>query len=240
MKKSTKIIIGIVVIVLIIVAILGFLVIRDLKQEKNLETEVDELLSLMDTYPLKYEELETRLNRTITTGSYKEVESSVKAYLSSFVNSVKSLDSLFNSEKIIKAVSAENYKNDGPNFEKTKSNLNVANEELNKISEDLISFFTEEKAMSFIQDKHLDNYYTNLYRDYTVINSNDTESNSEIANTKKELTNSLNEFKQLINKEQEIIDFLVKNKRSWKIENDEIVFYSQTLVDKYNNLINEI
>ena len=241
MKKSTKILIGIlVVLLLIITATLGSCITRDLKQEKNLETEIDELLSLMDTYPLKYEELETRLNRTITTGSYAEVENSVKAYLSSFVNSVKSLDSLFNSEEIIKAVSAENYKNDGPNFKKTKNTLNVANEELNKISEDLISFFTEEKAMSFIQDKHLDNYYTNLYRDYTVIDSNDTESNSEIANTKKELTNSLNEFKQLINKEQEIIDFLAKNKRGWKIENNEIVFYSQSLLDKYNSLIDEI
>lgn len=237
MKKSTKIIIAIIIIVLIIVAIIGFLVIKDLKQEKNLEAELDELLSSMDTYPLKYDELETKLNRTITTGSYKEVENSVKAYIGSFISSIKSLDGLFDSDDIINAVSAENYKTDGPDFVKTKKNLSTASEELDKISEDLIAFFTEEKAMSFIKDKNLDNYYIDLYKKYTVA---DNESSSEIADTKKELTDSLNDFKKLINQEQEIIDFLVKNKRSWKIENDEIVFYSQTLVDKYNNLINEI
>lgn len=237
MKKSTKIIIAIVIIVLIIVAIIGFLVIKDLKQEKNLEAELDELLSSMDTYPLKYDELETKLNRTITTGSYKEVENSVKAYIGSFISSIKSLDGLFDSDDIINAVSAENYKTDGPDFVKTKKNLSTASEELDKISEDLIAFFTEEKAMSFIKDKNLDDYYIDLYKKYTVA---DNESSSEIADTKKELTDSLNDFKKLINQEQEIINFLVKNKRSWKIENDEIVFYSQTLVDKYNSLINEI
>ena len=237
MKKSTKIIIAIVIIVLIIVAIIGFLVIKDLKQEKNLEAELDELLSSMDTYPLKYDELETKLNRTITTGSYKEVENSVKAYIGSFISSIKSLDGLFDSDDIINAVSAENYKTDGPDFVKTKKNLSTASEELDKISEDLIAFFTEEKAMSFIKDKNLDDYYIDLYKKYTVA---DNESSSEIADTKKELTDSLNDFKKLINQEQEIINFLVKNKRSWKIENDEIVFYSQTLVDKYNSLINDI
>lgn len=238
MKKSTKIIIAIVVIVLIIAAIIGFFVIRDLKQETNLETELNDLLSSMDSYPLKYEELETKLNRTATTGSYKDVETSVKEYMRSFINSVKSLDTLFDSDDIINAVSAENYKNDGPDFVKTKKNLSTASEELDKISEDLLSFFTEEKAMSFIKDKNLDDYYIDLYKQYTV--AGDDESKSEIANTQKELTNSLNDFKKLINQEQEIIDFLVKNKRSWKIENDEIVFYSQTLIDKYNSLINEI
>lgn len=237
MKKSTKIIIAIIIIVLIIVAIIGFLVIKDLKQEKNLEAELDELLSSMDTYPLKYDELETKLNRAITTGSYKEVENSVKAYIGNFISSIKSLDGLFDSDDIINAVSAENYKTDGPDFVKTKKNLSTASEELDKISEDLIAFFTEEKAMSFIKDKNLDDYYIDLYKKYTVA---DNESSSEIADTKKELTDSLNDFKKLINQEQEIINFLVKNKRSWKIENDEIVFYSQTLVDKYNSLINEI
>ena len=237
MKKSTKIIIAIVIIVLIIVSIIVFIVIKDLKQEKNLEAELDELLSSMDTYPLKYDELETKLNRTITTGSYKEVENSVKAYIGSFISSIKSLDGLFDSDDIINAVSAENYKTDGPDFVKTKKNLSTASEELDKISEDLIAFFTEEKAMSFIKDKNLDDYYIDLYKKYTVA---DNESSSEIADTKKELTASLNDFKKLINQEQEIINFLVKNKRSWKIENDEIVFYSQTLVDKYNSLINEI
>lgn len=236
MKKSNKIIITICVIVFVLLAILAFFVIRDIKQENNLDNELNDLLSSIDSYPLNYNEIETKLNRTITTGSYLEVENSVKAYIGDFVNSVKTLDSLFDSENIIKATSAENYKNDGPNFTQTKKNLSVANEELNKVSESLISFFTEEKAMSFIKDKNLDDYYIELYKKYTVVDEN----TSEIANTKKELTDSLDNFKKLIKQEQEIIDFLSKNKRSWKMENNEMVFYSQSLLDKYNKLVSEI
>ena len=240
MKKSTKIVIAIVLVIVIILSAIGVKVILDLKQEKALGAELESVYSSLDKYPLKYDELDEKLSRTVTTSNYKDVEVSIKAYISFFVNSVKDLDSLFDSEDIISALSAENYKNDGPEFIKTRKNLAIAKTELERISNDLSSFFNEEKSLEFIADKNLDNYYLDFYKKYTIIPENDTDGNNEIAQAKEYLSTSLEDFKKLVSQEQDVIDFLVKNKNNWKIDGDQIVFSTEKLSNDYNKLISEI
>lgn len=240
MKKSTKIVIAIILVIVIILVAIGVKVILDLKQEKALDAELESVYSSLDKYPLKYDELDEKLSRTVTTGNYKDVEVSIKAYISFFVNSVKDLDSLFDSEDIISALSAENYKNDGSEFIETRKNLAIAKTELERISNDLSSFFTEEKALEFIADKNLDNYYLDFYKKYTIIPENDTDGNNEIAQAKEDLSTSLEDFKKLVSQEQDVIDFLVKNKNNWKIDGDQIVFSTEKLSNDYNKLISEI
>lgn len=240
MKKSTKIVIAIVLVIVIILSAIGVKVILDLKQEKALGAELESVYSSLDKYPLKYDELDEKLSRTVTTSNYKDVEVSIKAYISFFVNSVKDLDSLFDSEDIISALSAENYKNDGPEFIKTRKNLAIAKTELERISNDLSSFFNEEKSLEFIADKNLDNYYLDFYKKYTIIPENDTDGNNEIAQAKEDLSTSLEDFKKLVSQEQDVIDFLVKNKNNWKIDGDQIVFSTEKLSNDYNKLISEI
>ena len=240
MKKSTKIVIAIVLVIVIILSAIGVKVILDLKQENALGAELESVYSSLDKYPLKYDELDEKLSRTVTTSNYKDVEVSIKAYISFFVNSVKDLDSLFDSEDIISALSAENYKNDGPEFIKTRKNLAIAKTELERISNDLSSFFNEEKSLEFIADKNLDNYYLDFYKKYTIIPENDTDGNNEIAQAKEDLSTSLEDFKKLVSQEQDVIDFLVKNKNNWKIDGDQIVFSTEKLSNDYNKLISEI
>ncbi len=237
MKKSIKIAIVVGIIVIVLAAIFGFMIMSDLKQEEKLTTELNSLFTSLESYPLNYDELNTKLSQTVTTKSYYEVETSVKAYISDFVNTMKELDGLFNNETIVNALSAANIKADGQDFTKTKQELKTANETMDKIYSDFGNYFTEERAMSYIADKNLDEYYTNLYRKYTI-ESDDNSFNLEKEG--KELVSSLDGFKNLIVKEQEIIDLLVKNKRSWKMENDTLVFYSQSLSKQYNKLTDEL
>lgn len=237
MKKGKKIAIAIVVLILIVLGIFGFMIVKDLKQEEKLTDELNSLFGMLENYPLNYDEIEPKLAKTITTGSYYEVETSVKSYVSDFVGNMKELDKLFNNETLVNALSATNIKKDGQDFTKTKKELNNANKSLDTIYKNLSNSFAEEKAMSYINDKNLDEYYTNLYKKY-VLSSDDVSSSLE--ETGKEIISSLDQFKNLIAKEQEIIDFLVKNKRSWKLENDTLVFYSNTLSNKYNKLTSEL
>ena len=102
------------------------------------------------------------------------------------------------------------------------------------------SFFNEEKSLEFIADKNLDNYYLDFYKKYTIIPENDTDGNNEIAQAKEDLSTSLEDFKKLVSQEQDVIDFLVKNKNNWKIDGDQIVFSTEKLSNDYNKLISEI
>ena len=81
----------------------------------------------------------------------------------------------------------------------------------------------------------LDEYYTDLYKQYVL-----GDNLSEMESARDEIVKSLNDLKALIENEQEAINFLVKNKRSWKVENNQLVFYSDSLIKQYNNIIAKI
>ena len=51
---------------------------------------------------------------------------------------------------------------------------------------------------------------------------------------------NLNDLKSLIDTEEETIDFLVNNKDNWEVENDQIAFYSDELINQYNDLISKL
>lgn len=235
MKKGTKIAIVVGVIVIAIVAIFAFMVMNDLKQEENLNNELNALFDSIDNFPLNYDEIDAKLNQTVTTGSYYELEKSVKTYVANLVYSFKELDNLLNEDAIANVLSASNLKEDGPNFTKTNQYLKESKEALAKVSSDIDNYFTEEKAMTYIEGKQLDNYAVELYKKYTI-NSED----SSLEQDRKEITDTLNQLKTLFDKQQEIIDFLTKNKRSWKIENNNLIFYSQSLSNQYNKLVSEL
>lgn len=235
MKKGTKIAIIVGVIVIAIVAIFAFMVMNDLKQEENLDNELNALFDSIDNFPLNYDEIDAKLNQTVTTGSYYELEKSVKAYVADVVSSFKELDNLLDDKAISNVLSASNLKTDGPNFTKTNQYLKESKEALAKISSDIDNYFTEEKAMTYIEGKHFDNYSVELYKKYTI-NSED----SSLEQDRKEMKDTLNQLKTLFDKQQEIIDFLAKNKRSWKMEKDNLVFYSQSLSNQYNKLVEEL
>lgn len=241
MKKKTKIILGIIAILVIaVIAIVAFMFVKDLKQEENLNTELASLYELLDKYPLNYEAIDVNLKQTITSGDYAKVERAVKDYSGNFVTYVKQLDELFNNQALVNALSTDNIKEDGPDFTKTKQQLDDAKNSLDKIYSDLSSYFTENKVMSYINDKNLDDYYIDLYKKYTFEGSKEDGSSFDLEAEGKEIISSLDEFKNLITTEQELVEFLIKNKRSWKVVNNELVFYSSNLTNQYNNLISKL
>ena len=236
MKSKTKIILSIIAILVIacIVAI-AFMITSDLKQEEKLEKELDSLYTLLNNYPLDYASLDKQLSTTITTDDYAKVEKAIKDYSGDFVNYMKQLDTLLNDETIINALNIENIKKDGPDFTKTKKQLSEAKASLDTILADFSNYLTEEAALSYIKDIELDEYYADLYKQYAL-----GDNLSEMESTRNEMVKNLNDIKALIGNEEKTINFLVKNKRSWKVQNNELVFYSESLTKQYNNMIAEI
>ena len=79
MKK--KIIIAIIVIVIAVIGALGYMVISDLGQEEKLNQEFSEIADLSNAENINTDELNKRLDRTVTTGDYAKVEVALKSYL---------------------------------------------------------------------------------------------------------------------------------------------------------------
>ena len=236
MKKKTKIILIVIAIfVIACIAVIAFMVTSDLKQEEKLGKELDSLYALLNNYPLDYDSLDKKISTTITTDDYAKVENAIKNYSRDFVNYMKQFDTLINDETLINAVNVENIKDDGPDFTNTKKKLSESKASLDTILNNFSDYLTEEVALSYIKDIELDEYYTDLYKQYVL-----GDNLSEMESAKDEIVKSLNDVKALIENEEETINFLVENKGSWEIENDQLVFYSESLTKQYNDIIAKI
>ena len=98
----------------------------------------------------------------------------------------------------------------------------IIGDKLKECKEKYVEFFTEEKAMSYINNKGLDSYYTDFYKQEFV-------GDIENIGDSKIIEDSINEVIEVLNTSEEIINFLVENKNSWNIDGDNIVFSSESL-----------
>ena len=231
MKK--KILIGIGVLLVLIIGFIGYIVVTDLKQEEKLKNELEELSALVNEENIDVDKVKEMLNRTVTTGDYKVVETSFKQYLSDTFDSVFQMIDILNSDRLVSILSVENYQNDGPNFIETKAYITKTKNKLEELKNNYYSFLTEEKAMSYIENKGLDSYYVNLYKEEYV-------GDMETVNEDKTVEESINQIIELLNISEEVINFLSENSSSWNIEDNVIVFDTDELSNQYVDLINKI
>ena len=88
--------------------------------------------------------------------------------------------------------------------------------------------------MSYIENKNLDEYYIDLYKEIAL--SEDT----ALDENNKEIEESLNEATQVLDIETQVINFLSENKGKWEIQGENIVFSDESLSDQYNEYISQL
>lgn len=231
MKKKILIVIG--VIIAIIVGIIGYFVVVDLNQESKLQNELTELSNLVNEEDIDIDKINKKLNTIITTGDYAIVEKAYKNYLSDNFNNIIEMATLLNDEKITASLTVENYKEDGKDFKNTKKYLKETIQDLEECKNKYYEFLTEEKAMSYINNKNLNSYYIDFYKN-EIMGDIESERNDTT------VEDSLNDVISLLQNSEKVINFLSDNKDSWNIEGENIVFNSIDLTSKYEELINNL
>ena len=232
MKKA---IIGIIIaIVLVAVVGIGVLVVNDFRQEDILRQEMLEFENLTRAENIDLDQIDQRIRELKTTGDYGVLEKAMKDYLADVVNTSVSIANIINDERIVNALTPENYTEDGPDFVQTKQFLEQAKSDIEQYKTEVLTLLTNEGAMSYIEDKNLDQYYIDLYKEIAL--SEDT----AIEESNTELENSLDEMMKLLDVETQIINFLSENKDGWEIQGENIIFNNQTLQDQYNEYISQI
>ena len=232
MKK--KILLGVGIVVLVFAGIVGYMVVSDLGQEDKLKEELNSLNELVNADNIDLDLIYERLDRTVTKGDYAKVEKSFKTYLKdSFDNSIEIVN-LLNDERITTSLTAANYVEDGPDFINTKVYLTETKTKLEECKTKYQEFLTYDKVMSYIEDKNLDSYYIDLYKNEYVGDMDNTITEDD------EMVTSINEIIELLNNTEEIIDFLIANKGSWNVEVENINFDTNALAEQYDVLLNKL
>ena len=232
MKK--KIFIGIGIIVAIIVAIIAFMVVSDMIQEKKLMEEFQYVEGLTEKEDHETDEIKEALERVITKGDYGKVETSYKQYLKDVYGNMENISKILDDEKITNSLTSENYKEDGPDFVTTKKYLTETKQSLEEVKKKYYELLTEDGAMKYIKEQNLDSYYDDLYKNEIKVYINQEERDD------KTVEESINDVISVLSTSEKIINFLSENKGKWEIEEDSIVFETQKLSDEYDKLTSEI
>lgn len=231
MKKKVIIIVAVVIAVLaIIIGGFAYFMASDLKQEEKLATEMTELNELLNKEEFDKNLIKERLDRIVTKGDYALVEKACKQYLSDVFNVSQKIADTLSNDSISKLLSIENYKTDGPEFNDTKKYIAETKQTLAELKDNYYELLTEEKVMSYINDKGLDSYYTDLYNK-EVIGDLENERND------KTVDEAMNGIITLLDSVEKIIDFLIENKNAWQVDGESLAFTSDSALNKYNELL---
>ncbi len=231
MKK--KVLITILIVIVIAIIGVGYFVFMDMQQEGKLKTELSELSELSNAENIDINAINDRLDRTVTTGDYAIVEDAFKTYLKeNFENSMQ-IANILNDEKLTTLLTVENYQNDGKDFMESKKYITTTRATLEDCKTKYKEFLTEEKAMSYINDKGLDSYYTDLYKEEFVGDMENAESDGVVEN-------SIDDIISILNTSEKVLNLLSQNQDSWEIEGENIVFNSESLSNQYDELVNSL
>lgn len=209
--------------------IIGYLTVVDLTQENNLKKEINKLTKLDIT--------KDRYNTDIVTrGNYGKVEKKIKEYLDDYAVSLQKIIDLLNDQKITKLLSADNYSKDGPEFSESIKFINATKTRVNKEFNVLIKKCSEIEIIKYIEKESLDSYYIELYKELMFDNNMSEDFNE----SKKLLEDSKITINNILDTSLEVINFLILNKDYWKIEDNQILFQTNDLINQYNTMINRI
>ncbi len=231
MKK--KVLIVLLIIIVIALVGVGYFVFTDMQQEEKLKTELSELNDLVNAENIDMDAVNEKLDRRITTGDYEKVEDAYKSYLrDNFDNSIQ-IANILNDEKITTLLTVENYESDGKDFIESKEYITNTRTTLEECKNKYTEFLTEEKAMSYINDKGLDSYYTDLYKNEFI---------GDMSSATKDtiVQDSIDEVITILNTSSEVLNLLSANQSAWEIDGENISFNNESLSNQYDELVNSL
>ena len=213
-------------IIIDVILLLGFLYLRDATLENKLRKEIETLSKLDIT--------KDRYNTEIkSSGKYKIVEEAIKTYLDDYAVSLQESLQIVQDPELTSILSYDNYQKDGPEFTKSIAFLNEKKSSFNQNMDVLLNNLDDKTIKDYIHGYIDDDYYVELYDDLMF---SDT-MKDDISETKGLLERTKNKVNLVLDTSLEVLNFLVQQKDSWKLEEGEIRFKTNDLYNQYMNYI---
>ena len=235
-KSKKKVIITVVVIVVLILLVAGGFIFYHGNQTGKLIAEVNKLSEIQMTNEdgtLVEEPIDMEIK---TTGSYAIVEKTLKDYMNEMVVATKDLSNSLDEEKIMNLVSIENIEEDGPDFTNSKAEIATMRQAITDYITKMDEYADEDNLLSQIDNKDVGEYYKELYKQLAI----DEESSEGLKTSMEDLKTAQEEAKTALDDLESIFNFLSDNKDEWQIEDEQIVFTTQSAYDEYTSLMSSL
>ena len=233
MKKILKcifIVIG--VLFVLFCGLVVYIIIDTNKQEELLDNEISELLEL----DLTIDEVD---NDIVTSDEYGIVERAIKDYFNDYSDNCKRFISAIEGFDFEEMFSLDTFLDDGPDFIVSKGKLSQLNSTVSECLDNLINMSSEEYIMDLINDKNIDEYYVDLYREY-MLGEGIYSFDEYMADDIEDMVSIRDDIDLFLNDCYAIYDFMSENRSYWYVEGDTVYFSTDSLVNEYNALLNKI
>ena len=234
MKK--KIIFLLVLILLIVIGVISFFGYNyylDNKEKVLLQNEVKEVLKCISEKEVNLKKIEEITSPKITSGNRLAVEEALEEYILVSANTINTTITLLNDERITNLLSDTNFQNDGPAFLTSKTYINETKQKLLQNKKDILSLTDTSKIMSYFKNSTNDIYYEEMYRNLAIGNGL---KETDI----KTFSDSIDKIINLLDVSSKALNLLSENSNAWHLQNNQIYFNNQELLNTYNNLIAQI
>ena len=224
-KKNKKF--YIIMTLLIVLLIIGLTILLNIANEKILRKEVNTVVN--ENIDSDY-----KINCKSRFG-YCDVEEAIKTYMNEYSTRLKEIKNVSTDKTLANILSIDNIKKDGPGFDKSieylKSTLSKYDTNVDKLIKMSDKTYLNNYINTYTKSKKYIELYKEIIEDENVYSKVD---NSE--ELKKNKENVDNNIKVSI----EVLEFLKKNSKNWKIESNIIKFNYYKLLDKYNAYVKKL
>ena len=167
---------------------------------------------------------------------YRIVENTIKDFLNDYSYKINEVYEFVDDDKLIKILSYDNYLNDGPGFNDSKHYLVDRKIKFNNIINELEKILEEDNIKKLIRNKITNEYNITLY-DEMIFSD---EFNEQFENNRIFLKELRDKYNNIYDTSLEVLNFLSLYKDSWKLENGEIKFINNDLLNYFNSLFSKI
>ena len=232
-NKVVKIILWIALIIFVLFCFLvGFLVVKDLKQEDNLRDNIKELNEMFSQDELDVDKINKSLKSYVTTGENLALEKAVKKYYSDAFELVLDVNDVLNDKRITNLLSDENILNDAPDYTYSKKYIENTIKVIKESVDEVDDFQTKENIISYFNDSKIDSYYKNLYVELTSM--------FNYFGNSKDYEEDMNKLVNQLNVIDDVLSFLSYNYGSWTIVNGSYYFENETLLKEFKELLSKL
>lgn len=217
-SKNKKIIAIVVILVIIAIAIGVGIFLNDRAQEEILSQEIDKINTTG--------EVNTEIK---SNGKYSDVEKALKDYVVEYQSTAKEIASQYENESFTTILSADNLKNDGPEF--TESKKLIADTQ--KKGEEVKTKLAEMVSDQYKEKRASDIGLTGKYKDLFI-------KNIQLEKELKTVNSTIDNINNYLTKIDDVFNFLIENKGTWEVKTTAVEFKQMSLVTKYNSLLTSV
>lgn len=214
-NKKIIVIVAIVVAIIAVVGVVGFIFVNDFAQRAIIGSEMEKI------------NISGEIDEEIkSSGKYADVEKALKDYVVEYQGIAVSVAKQYENEKLTNILSADNYKNDGPEFTESKKLIEDVKKQGEEAKTKLAEMVTDEYKDKRADEVGLTGKYKDLFKTSIQLES-------ELSDVNKTIDNVNN----YLSKIDDVFNFLKENKSNWEVKNNRVEFKSMSQVTKYNSLI---